>query len=270
MQKAFFFDIDGTLIDFGMDMSESTAAALTQARAAGHKVVICTGRSRFQIPENLLACADGLVASTGALVLDGERVVCQHSMPAETTRRVLDCFSGTNAYLNFQAESRMVMEPSAYDRSMARFHALKRPQSIIDRLMKNARMVESFEDYHDVKKANYFDSPYSLEQLREKLGDVCDVVPLSFYSANGTNGEITCRGINKSFGMAQYLQAVGIDREDSVAFGDSDNDLDMLEYAGIGIAMGNAIPALKEKADYVTTSVNQDGIYHALVHFGWI
>ena len=69
-------------------------------------------------------------------------------------------------------------------------------------------------------------------------------------------------------GMERYLNAAGIAREDSIAVGDGPNDLQMMEYAGIGIAMGNAIEEVKERADMVTSSINNDGIYRAFETLG--
>ena len=75
-------------------------------------------------------------------------------------------------------------------------------------------------------------------------------------------------GINKATGMERYLKAAGIAREDSIAVGDGPNDLQMMEYAGIGIAMGNAREEVKERADMVTSSIDDDGIYRAFETLG--
>ncbi len=71
-------------------------------------------------------------------------------------------------------------------------------------------------------------------------------------------------GITKSYGMKQAAQYFGADREKIIAFGDGPNDLDMLQYAGIGVAMGNAVDHVKALADMVTGHINQNGIYCAM------
>ena len=81
-------------------------------------------------------------------------------------------------------------------------------------------------------------------------------------------GEIGINGINKATGMERYLKAAGIAREDSIDVGDGPNDLQMMEYAGIGIAMGNAREEVKERADMVTSSIDDDGIYRAFETLG--
>ena len=78
------------------------------------------------------------------------------------------------------------------------------------------------------------------------------------------SGEITIEGIHKSFGIDMLLKESGFKTGDSVAFGDSLNDFEMIQNAGYGIAMGNACNALKEVADYVTTHIDDNGIYNAV------
>ena len=96
---------------------------------------------------------------------------------------------------------------------------------------------------------------------------------------NGLDGIATSRwfpdffdvnpaGLSKAEGIEKILGMIGASREEIIAFGDGGNDKEMLEYAGTGVAMGNAMDDLKTMADYVTLSVDEDGISHAFRHFG--
>ena len=85
-----------------------------------------------------------------------------------------------------------------------------------------------------------------------------------------TFADILPAGGGKPAGLAAMLDHLGLRREESIAFGDGGNDISMLEYAGVGVAMGNALPAVKAAADYVTDSVDADGVEKALQHFGLI
>lgn len=85
---------------------------------------------------------------------------------------------------------------------------------------------------------------------------------MSFQISNNSSGEISSRGINKAFGMQKYLEHAGIARENTIAFGDGTNDIEMLKYAHIGVAMGNAVETLKKQANYVTSGVDE-GWYKA-------
>ena len=91
--------------------------------------------------------------------------------------------------------------------------------------------------------------------------------PLS-YNNQKNGGEITIAGVNKAIGMREFLKAAQVSVVNSVAVGDGPNDFEMIEFAGTGIAMGNAIPDLKDKADMVTTDINNDGIYNAFEKLG--
>lgn len=71
-------------------------------------------------------------------------------------------------------------------------------------------------------------------------------------------------------GILTYLEKTGIEKDEIMAFGDAENDIDMLEYAGIGIAMGNGGEDVKAAADFVTRDIDDDGIAYALQHFGLI
>ena len=82
--------------------------------------------------------------------------------------------------------------------------------------------------------------------------------------------DITAKGNTKQNGIDQFIKRFGFKLEETMAFGDGGNDIGMLRHAGIGIAMGNAKDDVKAAADYVTDSVDEDGIFKALKHFGVI
>ena len=103
--------------------------------------------------------------------------------------------------------------------------------------------------------------------MRSDLEYKYDITALSYHN-HETGGEIGLFGINKQVGMEQFLQYNGLNRKDTIAVGDGPNDFEMLEFANVGIAMGNAIPQLKEAADYVTTDIDEDGIFNAFKHMG--
>ena len=76
--------------------------------------------------------------------------------------------------------------------------------------------------------------------------------------------------VSKAQGLLKLCQHYGIDMEQTAAFGDSMNDYEIIRAAGIGVAMGNALEALKAEADYVTDDIDRDGVWKACCHFGWI
>ena len=84
------------------------------------------------------------------------------------------------------------------------------------------------------------------------------------------SGEMTKMGVNKATGMQRLMDELKIGREDTIAFGDGRNDIEMIEETGLGIAMGNAVPELKSVAKYITTNIEEEGITAACKHFNYI
>ena len=105
--------------------------------------------------------------------------------------------------------------------------------------------------------------PAHEKKILDDLLDECAVT-----SWNDTGIDIIPRGGGKSAGIHKFMEEYGIERSEIMAFGDGENDIDMLQFAGIGVAMGNAGDKVKAAADYVTDSVDANGIENALRHFG--
>ena len=103
-----------------------------------------------------------------------------------------------------------------------------------------------------------------IERARKELEEIPGLV---LTGSLGNNIEINAQGIDKGIGMIELGHRLGIDRDEIMACGDGDNDLEMLKAVGFGVAMGNASEAVKHAADYVTASVDEKGIEQALRHF---
>ena len=122
----------------------------------------------------------------------------------------------------------------------------------------------------DIEKMIYYDSPYPVSEVGTYLAPWFDVTVTSFADADETSGEVTLAGITKSYGMKKLMDHISCTQSDTVAFGDGFNDLDMLQFAGTSVAMGNAADPIKNVADRVTARVDEDGILHALTQMALI
>lgn len=269
MGKILFFDVDGTLVPFRKTIAPETAAALQEAREKGHQVVICTGRSLYMMEESLLAMADGIVATSGSYVRCGDHLVYQEYMPREIFLRAAEVLDRAGAILIGQAEGECRYRPRDACRLQAYFEAAGAPETTRSVFFGGCVISEDPADFAVIKKITYRESKWSVAELQEALRDCCDVVSSSF-NPDSTEGEITCRCINKATGMQHYIDYLGKRREDTIAFGDSYNDREMLEFAGVGVAMGNAVEPLKKIADFVTSNVEDNGIAAALRTLGLI
>ena len=254
--KAIFFDVDGTLLSHSQnDVPDSTRRALEALRARGIKTMVATGRHMAEF--SLLPVSDipfdGYLTLNGNLLLDanrhayagtpidrGEMEVLAHIFQAKRIPFVLIGENGR--YINYvndtvvrtQAETKgTVPELGSYDGE-------------------TVYQILAFVPEHQ-------------KRLLDDLLDECAVT-----SWNDTGIDIIPRDGGKSAGIRKYLEEQGFDRAEVMAFGDGENDIDMLRFAGIGVAMGNACDAVKAAADYVTDTVDNDGIAKALRHFGLI
>ncbi len=270
MSKALFFDVDGTLVNFQGKMPESAAAALKRVQQNGHQIIVCSGRSRIQIYPWLLELGfDGIVAATGAYVECGGAVIYRHFMSRKEICEVTSLLDEANACYSAQAGNRMITSMNHKKRQIARFKNLG-DEEMIDQIWQHIELTDHMEQCEDIEKLVYYESQMPVQTIRERLSEICDVTESSFEAEMNDSGEITCKGINKAHGMQKYLAYAGIAQEDTIAFGDGPNDFDMLEYAAVGIAMGNAVEGLKSRADFVTKGIDEDGIAYALSKWGLI
>lgn len=260
MIKALFFDVDGTLVSFKTHrIPQSAIAALQQAHDKGVKIFTATGRP-LQLLDNIQEVRhvmDGYILATGALCLCDNHVVMEDLIPKDDVEAVL---------------------AFCVERDLPAVVVGKRDLQIVNR---NARFEHVFRnmlnvgyDKFDVPIAEvvaqgvlqitpFFteaDERYILPKLKRCISSrwypsFCDITSSSADKANGIAA------------MARYL---GIDVNSFMAFGDGGNDMSMLRVAGVSVAMGNAADEVKANADYVTTSVDEDGVWNALHNFGII
>jgi len=258
MIKAVFFDIDGTLITFDTHtMPESTQRALEILRQKGIKLFIATGRAPQSVDfMKKYFDFDGLITFNGQYCFDKSEILYNAPLPSETILSVLP-------YLK---EKQIA---SSFETVGANFFNL-----VNDRVRELIRLVGVDEPEpqtadisqlkQDVYQMTAFVKPEEEAELVAHLPG-CRAVRWypTFVNVIAENG-------GKHVGIAKVCEKYGIKREEIMAFGDGGNDVDMLEYAGIGVAMGNAGKTAKAAADYISTAVDNDGIFNALKHFSVI
>ena len=257
---ALFFDIDGTLVSFQThEIPPSTILALTQAKANGHRVFIATGRPPIIITnlgaiEHLI---DGYVTTNGALCFVGSEIVACNAIPQEEARRVVDDAVAKRYGLIVIGERDIaVLDPKGDVDDIFR-------RQLAVQNLNQAKPVEEVLSQRVLQLTAFFDSDYERLMMTRIPGCISGRWHPAFT-------DITARGADKGEGLLLMAAREGIDPKYTMAFGDGGNDTSMIRAAGIGVAMGNAIEALKKEADYVTTSVDDDGILNALRAFAII
>ena len=265
MPKLIFFDIDGTLVNFDDVIPESARKGLALAHDAGHKLFLCTGRGGSQVDKRLLKLPfDGMISSTGADVRAGDEIVFRKEVPNKMLHKLVDVMEEIEAFYALQGYEAIIMNERSLNHMKARFREIGADEDRIETLFSGVSVMEDLKKAKGVEKAIYYDSKLAVPKVQKLLSNGFDVEPVSFDSPSDLSGEVTQSGINKAFGINKLMEYYGIPAEDTVAFGDGPNDLDMLKFAGTGVAMGNAWDIVKETADLVTSELMEDGIYNGL------
>ena len=270
-KKVVFLDIDGTLVTRMNAFPESAKEALRRARANGHEMVICTGRARCQIPpwdkEGLI---DGMITAAGSCVYVGEKVAYAKLFSDAQKHFFADyCLKYHIPYF-FQAEDALYSAKWCEEDDFQIFLSTGLNESEVRKVLSTVDFVEHPEEADNIEKALYYNCKRTPEQVKADFGEEFYITDSSFKASRFCDGEVTLAGIDKSAGIAAYLEAVGVPLEDSIAFGDGPNDLEMLSYVHTGVAMGNGIQALKDIATFVTDDVDKDGIYNGFQRLGLI
>ena len=253
MIKACFFDIDGTLYSHTTDrVPESAKTSLARLRDNGIKTVVCTGRSLSDYKKLPVAEIefDGYLTLNGMLCYDSE----------------YNMFSGTP------------IPDEDLDVIKMMFFAEKIPMTIINEYglaqnFVNQMVIDTQKDANEdippeimyKGKEIYQVSAFVDDEKRELLTNLLDYCDITSWHETGV--DIVAKGSGKDVGIMHYIEKYGIKREETMAFGDGENDIRMLRYVGTGVAMGNAKEVVKMISDYVTADIDDDGIEKALKHF---
>ncbi len=255
MKKALFLDVDGTLISFKThEVPASALAALREAHARGVRLFIATGRAAADLGE---IPYDGVAALNGAdcLMRDG-RVVARHPIPRSDFERAMQLADRYGFSLAFELnEGLFVNRLSPGAEEWARMVAHPMPVE--------TNLYELFDNAGCCQMCFFFDP----ETQRRVMAELPSLVATRWCPVFA---DINVRGVDKATGMAEFAAHFGFAHDETMAFGDGGNDVAMLRAAGVGVAMGNACDEALAAADYITASVDDDGIRRALEHFGVI
>ncbi|GLC90047.1 sugar-phosphatase [Lysinibacillus piscis] len=263
MYKLLTIDMDGTLLNNNHEVTAEVREALQEARAKGVKVVLCTGRP--------LA---GVQSYIKELQLNGEEdfVIVNNGAIVQSTYTNEILFK---QFLNYQ--DLMLIHQTSYElqtplhffdeNCLYTTNKLISPYTVHEvYLTKIPFRYTTFDEVSrdiEMPKAMFIDEPAKLDATIERMPAIMKekyalVKSAPFYL------EILHKEVSKGTAVQKLAEKLGIAREEIMAMGDNENDLSMIQYAGCGVAMGNAIESVKAVADYVTISNNEHGVAHAI------
>lgn len=266
-KKAVFFDADGTVCDIEKGVPQSALEAITQLIKNGHEAWLCTGRSRAFVPEYLEQIPfTGMITACGATIeKDGVRLF-NKEMPKETARLSVEILRKYGLVPVMEGADYMYYDKEEYTLEINWYRDL-----ITEALGKKWRPITGNENDLCINKISAkMVEGCNAEQAFRELGAYYDVIRHENNSFVGTTVELLPKGCSKAAGIAAVIRVYNIPWEDTVVFGDSNNDLSMFEYAATKVAMGNGSEKIKELADYVTGDMFHYGIRDGLRHLGLI
>ena len=255
-------DLDGTLLTDNLTISEKTKQTLMKAKEAGHEIMIATGRPyrASSLYYNELQLTTPIVNFNGAYIHHPKNKSWQSVHSPINMKVVHDVVDSVDRYKyeNLIAEVIDDVYIHVEDSTMMDIFKMGDPKVMVGNLRGNLNedptslLIHADED--------------NVPLIRQHLQDVhAELIEHRRWGAPFNIIEVVRKGLNKAVGVSLVAKDFNIPRDRLLAFGDEDNDLEMIDYAGIGVAMGNGIDELKRIAKEVTLSNNEDGIANFLI-----
>lgn len=246
--KIAFFDIDGTLVEFGKHkISDRVTKTLNQLKENGIILCIATGRPLKSVPHFEGIEFDAFLTFNSSYCCTHNDVIFKNPIPKEDVNKIIENATRINRPVSIASATRM--GANGKDRDLIDYYAISNQE------------VEVLDDFDRLKEEDIYQMMMGCreEEYSQILKDVtgakitawwpraADIIP--------TNG-------GKGIGVAKILEYYRLTKDEAIAFGDGSNDIEMLQAVGLGVAMDNAADNVKAIADDVCGSVSEDGIYH--------
>lgn len=270
MSKILLIDIDGTLVDYENRLPESAVTAIRKARANGHRVYLCSGRSKAENKQEIWDIGiDGYIGGNGSYVESDGQVILHQLITADQCRRIVDWLDARGLEFYLESNNGLFASRTFKDvvvKTMAEYAHRKGRAARTDIDYKEAwpGMIWDGELYRDdLNKISYV-----LHSYQDHL-DAKEAFPEMQHGTWGGAGETALFGdmgvknITKAHAVDVLLKHLGAEKADTIAFGDAKVDIPMFEACAYGVAMGSGGDEIKAAADYITGDVDKDGLYQS-------
>lgn len=261
-RKIAFFDVDDTLTsEIDGSIPDSTKEAIRKAHENGHLLFINSGRTCGNVEKRFRVMGfDGYVFGCGTNIFYEDKELLHIEQSHETTMEILRLARETGVDLLFESKRECIFD---WKRPIRNLKAREFSQ-ILQRRFPELERLEA-EDFVCDKFGFWFEREEQVEAISHILKGKFECI-----DRGGNFFECIPYGYSKATGIQFLLDYFGLDKADAYAFGDSTNDLAMLEYVPNSVAMGNSDPKwLLDKVSYVTAKASEDGIYKAMEHLGF-
>lgn len=272
-RKIIFLDIDGTLTVAGTNVPpESAVRAVQEARDKGHLVFLCTGRNYDMLRPLLSYGFDGVIASAGGYICYNNQVIYDCPMTQEQQKLVLDSLQKNGIFRTVEC-----LDGTYADDGFREFlgeYAGKGDNSELLRWRKQLEKelgIRSMKEYAGQPIYKVIVMSPDAKRIKQAAKELEKDFFFCIQDENIygiVNGEVINRQFNKGKALLRVCEYLHIPVEDTIAFGDSMNDKEMMETAGYSVCMENGSDTLKKLADAVCPRVEQDGLYHGFSSLG--
>lgn len=254
--KAIFLDIDGTIYNEDKQMSDVTVSAVRALQEKGHHVLIATGRSPFMYTSLMEKL--GIISHIGFngsyVVIDGD-VVLAKSLHSSALENIFEMAHRNDHAMVFMDHTGMRTDQLSHPRIKECMESLLLPYPPIHKNPMDGEVYQAL--LFSTKGENPSDYEHAFSEF-------------DFVRWHDLSVDIVPAGGSKAVGIQKAADLLNIPMEDTIAFGDGLNDIEMLQAAGVGVAMGNGTEQTKQAADFITKSVDEEGIHAGLKELGLI
>lgn len=255
-QKVLFFDIDGTLVDTCKNipsMSQGVKEELKRLQALGHKIFISSGRPKPMVDQQFLDLGfDGYILMNGGYIEIEGQSIYEDRIDYHLISKTIELLEKLGCEYMIETAQHVYLDK--------RFNGL---YNFFDHFRKADHFIREFDREAVLKKA----IKVEMNVLNKDKERIEASIKKNFgytieFDQHGTDNsfEVYSSTISKATGIEKVLAYFGLNQEDSYAFGDGMNDIEMLKYCGVGVAMGNAVQELKDIADIVCLPIEEDGL----------
>ena len=264
-RKILILDIDGTLVNSKKEITPETLKYLLKIQEQGHIVALASGRpysgmKAFAKQLKLQEYGGYVLSFNGGKVISckTEEVVFQKAIPNSYLKTIYDyAISNQLGMVTYKGDEVLTgTEIDGYMEYEARL---------------NSMVIHKVDDFldavdFDMTKCLLTSEPAKAKVCEKELAELLSP-GLNVFRSEPYFIEITTKGVDKAESVDKLVKAIGIKQEDTICCGDGFNDLTMVQYAGVGVAMGNAQQVVKDNADYITASCDEDGIVQVIKEF---
>ena len=272
--KIICIDLDGTLFSGrNQFISEKSIQAIQEANKRGVEIVIATGRiynNAVQIAEKI-GTKSPIIAANGAVIMDRDlkKEIYYGALSEKQCRRLMELAKKHKIATHFYTTDRVISNNlSGYIGALIYKFAIRHSKYgiIVDNCISYNTLAKRFKEYDNriAKCVIYSNDTKRVQAFKE---DAYRDEELTVCGAGRYSFEVNSTGVSKGKAVEILASYLGVEREDILCIGDNENDIFMIQYAGIGVAMGNAIPKLKEISDYITDTNYNDGVAKAIKKF---